>query len=167
MRFTALVVAMVFAACGTAKPGGMSGPTINNHVEAPAAPAVSPVVSSDILAREPVANRVQVKHILIGWGDLADNYSGHIDARAAGRSKHDAETAVAALVNRLKGGTDFDELMREYSEDTGSAESGAPIAVSPDAGLVIEFKQLGLRLAVGELGVCESQYGFHIMKRVE
>jgi hypothetical protein len=39
--------------------------------------------------------------------------------------------------------------------------------VTPDASLVIEFKQLGLRLQLGEVGVVESDYGFHIMKRVE
>jgi hypothetical protein len=39
--------------------------------------------------------------------------------------------------------------------------------VSPEAQLVIEFKQLGLRLRIGEVGVVQSEYGFHIMKRVE
>jgi parvulin-like peptidyl-prolyl isomerase len=32
---------------------------------------------------------------------------------------------------------------------------------------VIEFRQLGLRLKVGEIGVVESDFGFHIIKRVE
>jgi parvulin-like peptidyl-prolyl isomerase len=32
---------------------------------------------------------------------------------------------------------------------------------------VIEFKQLGLRLKVGEVGVVQSDYGFHIIKRTE
>jgi hypothetical protein len=39
--------------------------------------------------------------------------------------------------------------------------------VSPDASLVIEFKQLGLRLHMNEFGVVQSEFGFHIMKRVE
>jgi hypothetical protein len=39
--------------------------------------------------------------------------------------------------------------------------------VSPDASLVIEFKQLGLRLHMNEVGVVQSEFGFHIMKRVE
>jgi parvulin-like peptidyl-prolyl isomerase len=58
-------------------------------------------------------------------------------------------------------------LMKQHSEDPGSASSARAYAVSPDAQLVIEFKQLGLRLNVNEVGVVQSDFGFHIMKRVE
>jgi parvulin-like peptidyl-prolyl isomerase len=57
--------------------------------------------------------------------------------------------------------------MKEYSEDPGSAQHGNSYKVSPDAQLVIEFKQLGLRLKIGEVGVVQSDFGLHIMKRVE
>ena len=165
MRTIALL--FLVAACGTAKPGGMSGPTMNNSMNGEAAkPAVSPVVSQDILAREPISNKAVVKHILIAWKDLGnDQY--HVDPRAQGRSKHDAEEVVKSLLGQLHAGADFDQLMQASSEDIGSATTGEPFTVTPDAGLVIEFKQLGLRLNVGEIGVCESPYGFHIMKRVE
>jgi parvulin-like peptidyl-prolyl isomerase len=161
----ALLLTVILAACGASKPGAMSGPTMNNKM-APDAPQVSHVVSQDILAREPIANRAMVKHILIAWKDLdSDDY--HVDPRAKERSKADAEKVVDSLVGQLRAGADFDELMKANSEDAGSAASGQPFAVSPDAQLVIEFKTLGLRLNVGEYGVCESQFGFHIIKRVE
>lgn len=157
MKRFALLVAL--AACG---PGSKGGPTMNNHMNAPeTAPQSSSVVSTDILAREPIANNAEVKHILIGWKDS----EGH-DPRSATRTKADAEAQVKSLVDQLKAGADFDQLMQQYSEDPGSAKSGIPYKVSPDASLVIEFKQLGLRLKVGEVGVVQSDYGFHIMKRV-
>ena len=160
-------VLLALAACGSHKPGGMSGPSMNNKMSGPAlAPAVSPVVSSDILAREPVANRAQVKHILIGWKDLADAYGGNIDPRAEARDKAAAEAQVSTLMGQLKAGGNFDMLKREHSEDRGSAQSDTPIDVAPDAGLVIEFRQLALRLNPGEWGVCQTDYGFHIIKRV-
>jgi PPIC-type PPIASE domain len=164
---TAVLVAVALAAaCGTHQPGGMEGPSMNNRIGPPSPPATSRVVSRDILAREPVSNRTLVKHILIGWKDLGtDDY--HVDARAERRSKHDAEDQVEALLAQLRAGGDFDQLMKQYSEDGGSAQSGQAYPVTPSAQLVIEFKQLGLRLDVGEIGVCESQFGFHIMKRVE
>jgi hypothetical protein len=130
------------------------------------APAVSPVVSSDILAREPIANTAQVKHILISWNDLADAFGGHLDPRAAKRTKADAEAEVRSLIKQLKEGADFDTLMKASSEDLGSASSGRPFTVTPDAQLVIEFRQLSLRLSVGEFGVIQSDFGFHIIKRV-
>ena len=125
-------------------------------------PQSSEVITADILGREPLANTAQVKHILIGWKETETH-----DPRAAKRTKKDAEDQVRALVTQLKGGADFDAVMKEWSEDPGSAGNGRAYAVSPDAQLVIEFKQLGLRLKVGEVGVVQSDYGFHIMKRVE
>jgi hypothetical protein len=158
--------AAAFAALLTASCAG-------HHAPAPApapvetAPAETTVVSTDILAREPNSNRSQVKHILIGWRDKAEAYGGGIDPRAQARSRADAEGVVRDIVGQLKAGADFDTLMREHSEDSGSAASGRPFTVTPDAQLVIEFRQLGLRLQPDEVGVVESDFGFHIIKRVE
>ena len=153
------------ALAGPGCSGSPGGPTISSKMSEQ--PAVSSVVSTDILAREPVANTAQVKHILIGWKDLADAYQGRVDPRAAKRTKADAETEVRGLVKRLEGGADFDEVMKESSEDTSSAASARVFTVSPDAQLVIEFRQLSTRLKVGEIGVVQSDYGFHIIKRLE
>jgi hypothetical protein len=169
LRFTSLALVLGFglapAACGTAKPGGPGGPTMNNKVGGNDIEYRSPVVSWDILEREPVANTAQVRHILIGWKDLAEAYGGRVDPRAAERTRKDAEAEVQKLVGELKAGADFIALMRANSEDGGSAQSDMPMAVSPDAQLVIEFRQLSLRLNPGEIGVCQSDYGFHIIRR--
>lgn len=62
-----IAVLLALAACG---PGSKGGPTMGNHLNAPEpTPVKSPVVSADILAREPVTNSAEVKHILIGWKD--------------------------------------------------------------------------------------------------
>ncbi|NVB80723.1 MAG: hypothetical protein HOV81_20170 [Kofleriaceae bacterium] len=152
---------LAVAACG---PGSRGGPSMNNRMNAPEPVAQgSDVVSSDILAREPVANTAQIQHILIGWKDLD---AAH-DERAQKRTKAEAEALVKSLMTQIKAGADFAMLMKQHSEDPGSASSGRAYTVSPDAQLVIEFKQLGLRLNVGEVGVVQSDFGFHIMKRTE
>ncbi|MBP9084593.1 MAG: peptidylprolyl isomerase [Kofleriaceae bacterium] len=135
-------------------------------VEDPAT-AGSPVISKDILAREPVANTASIKHILLGWRELGDRPGGRVHERAAQRSKKETEAEVTALLEKLKAGADFDSVMKASSEDEGSASIGKLFEVTPDAQLVIEFRQLGLRLNVGEIGVCESDFGFHIMKRYQ
>jgi peptidyl-prolyl cis-trans isomerase D len=163
----ALLAALILTACGTAKPGGMSGPSMKSRLSEPAPGTRSEVVSWDILDREPLANTAEVKHILIGWKDLAEAYGGRINPRAAARTKADAEVEVKALLAQLAGGADFDTVMREHSEDEGSAATNRPYTVTPDAQLVIEFRQLGLRLKTGELGVIQSDYGFHIIKRLK
>ena len=131
------------------------------------APQSSSVISADILAREPIANVASVKHILISWADLADAFGGRQDKRAAERKMPDAEAQVKSLLGQLKGGGDFDVLMKANSEDVGSATTGQAFKVTPDAQLVIEFRQLSLRLNPGEIGVCQSDFGFHIIKRIE
>lgn len=145
--------------------GAPGGPTMNNKVNLEPAAATSGVVSTDILAREPVSNTANVKHILIGWKDLADAYQGHVDPRAEKRTKQDAEQEVRSLLSQLQSGADFDALAKSTSEDPSSA-SGHVFTVTPSAQLVIEFRQLALRLKLGEVGVCQSDYGFHIMKRI-
>ncbi len=165
LSFAALAALATTGGCGSASPKPEPAVSHDPLVAAPADPAVSPVVSADILAREPLSNTASVKHILISWNDLADAFGGRIDPRAAKRTKADAEALVRTLVKQLQDGADFDTVMKASSEDTGSAISGHEFTVTPDAQLVIEFRQLALRLHTGEIGVCQSEYGFHIIKR--
>lgn len=157
----AFLALMLIASCSGAK----GGPSMNNSMSGAPEPVAqsSDVISGDILAREPVANSAMVKHILIGYNDGGEAR----DPRAQKRTKKEAEDLIRTLMTQIKGGADFDALMKQYSEDPGSAGSGRAYAVTPDAQLVIEFKQLGTRLKVGEVGVVQSDFGFHIMKRTE
>jgi hypothetical protein len=167
MKRIAIALVVASAATPACGPGSKGGPTISSKLNNEPPLVSSPVVSQEILAREPVANTAQVKHILIGWKDLAEQYQGRLDPRAAKRDKAAAEAEVKAIVEQLRGGADFDALMKERSEDLGSASTARPYTVRPDAQLVIEFRQLSLRLKVSEIGVCESDFGFHIVKRIE
>ncbi len=159
-----LAIVLLLAACG---PGAKGGPSMNNKIGAAAYEApTSSVVSADILAREPISNTASVKHILISWEDLGEAFNGRQDPRASKRSMKEAEAEVKSLLGQLQGGGDFDVIMKAHSEDLGSAQTGRAFTVTPDAQLVIEFRMLSLRLNVGEIGVCQSDYGFHIIKRL-
>ena len=70
-------------------------------------------------------------------------------------------------VAKLKKGEKIEPLMKSLSEDPGSAATGEGYDVTPDAGLVEPFKQLSLRLKVGEVGVVKTQFGIHIIQRTE
>ena len=157
------LLALMLVACS----GSPGGPTMNSSMNGgpEQTPQSSSVVSADILSREAVTNTAQIKHILIGWKDSGGE--GQRDPRAAKRSKKDAEDQVRALMTQIKAGADFDALMKQWSEDPGSASSGRSYEVTPGAQLVIEFKNLGLKLKVDEVGVVESDFGFHVMKRVQ
>jgi len=75
-------------------------------------PQSSPVITADILSREPLANAAQVKHILIGWNDGEKEQK---DPRAQKRTKKDAEDQVRSLMTQIKAGADFDALIKQWS----------------------------------------------------
>lgn len=157
-----VVLGLAVTGCG---PTGMSGPTMNNRVNAGQL-ATETVESTEILRREPRTNRAMVRHILVSWKEKVEGKGGS-DPRPLKRSKRDAERLIRDLEAKVKAGDSFVELMQTYSEDPGSASNGYSFEVTPSAQLVIEFRQLGLRLDVGEVGVVESDYGLHLCMRVE
>jgi parvulin-like peptidyl-prolyl isomerase len=103
-----------------------------------------------------------VKHVLLGWTEVHAD-----DPRGKSRDRKALEKLVQDTVARLNKGEPIEPIMAELSEDPGSATSGIPYEVTPEAGLVAPFKDLSLRLKVGEVGVVKTEFGIHIIKRVE
>jgi hypothetical protein len=122
------------------------------------------VESTDIMSREPVTQAAQVRHILIGWADIAGPRS---DRRAYDRTREEADRLALDLLRRVRNGENMEAMMSEYSEDPGSAQTGEPYPVRPQSDFVPEFEALALRLNVGEAGICKTQFGYHIMKRIQ
>jgi len=125
-------------------------------------PSVDPLTSTAILKRAPETAHAMVKHVLLGWTEVHAD-----DSRGKSRDRATLEKLVEATVARLKNGDPIEPIMAELSEDPGSAGSGMPYEVTPEAGLVQPFKDLSLRLKVGEVGVVKTEFGIHIIKRVE
>ena len=158
------VICFALVGCGSHSEGGMSGPTISSRV---GKQDVSGLQSSDIMDRSRQTKRSKVRHVLIGWRDLEGAYGGRMDARAKKRSRRDAERATRAVFKRATSGTRFLNLMATYSEDRGSNMNGQAYVVTPGAKFAKPFVRMGLRLKVGEVGIVQTQFGWHIMKRLE
>jgi parvulin-like peptidyl-prolyl isomerase len=126
-------------------------------------PPPDPLESADILKRTETAPKVKVKHILLGWNDV----HGEQDPVGAKRTRADVEKIVKDTVGKLKGGAKIEPLMKTLSADPGSAKDGTGYDVAPDSQFVTPFKNLALRLKPNEVGVVKSEYGLHIMQRVE
>lgn len=154
-----LVLFTLMLGCGPGAPAPLKHGTLENAAAA-SRPASE---SSDIMNREAQSNFTKVKHILISW----DKGDGKAHPNAVGRSEKEAEEKAVMLLGRVNAGEDMDSLMSEFSEDPGSAQSGISYDVTPDAGLVFEFKRMGLRLHLDESGLVLSDFGWHIIKRVE
>ena len=133
------------------------------HVMVRATPSPpDPLQSADILARAGTAGPNEVRHILIGWHGL----ERVTDPRAAARTKADADTLAAELLGKARAGADMVALMNQFSEDPGSKDDGKAYTVASDTPMVEPFKQLSLRLNIGEAGLVKTGFGWHIIKRV-
>ncbi len=173
-----LGASLVLTACHTTKPTAPHpGPTAVETPEArpedapvdagfPAPVAEQDLDSKDILARTATTPEVHVKHVLIGWRDLAGGGAGDLDPRAAGRTNAEAAAIAQNVLAKLRANPELiDSLIREHSEDPGSLH-GEPYKVRADSGMVSEFIQLALRLNLNESGIVRSMFGYHVMERV-
>jgi parvulin-like peptidyl-prolyl isomerase len=121
------------------------------------------LISTAILDRKTPAAKVKVKHILLGWTDANIG-----DPRGQKRTRAELEKLVKETLAKLAKGDKVETLMKELSEHKDSAESGKEFDIaSTTQGLPPTFKNLSLRLNVKESGVVKSQFGIHIIQRVE
>jgi parvulin-like peptidyl-prolyl isomerase len=125
-------------------------------------PPPDPIESADVLKRTETATKTRVKHILLNW---KDNNGGGDNEKAKKRTRAELETLVRATIAKLNKGEKIEGLMKDLSEDPGSAASGNSYEVTPDAGLVEPFKNLSLRLKAKEVGAVKTDFGIHIIQR--
>ncbi len=96
-------------------------------------------------------NYVRVKHILIKTVDLDD------EQKAEARSRADN------VLERAKNGENFEDLVKEYSEDGMDPDTGYYFTTGQ---MVQEFEDKSFDLAEGEISdIVESKYGYHIIKK--
>jgi len=109
---------------------------------------------------------VAVSHILVSYKDVEG-----VDA-AITRTEDEAKTRAEEALAKVKGGGDFAELAKEYSDDPGSREKGGVLdePVSADGEKYVkEFENAAVSLTkTGEISeIVKSPFGFHIIKADE
>ena len=104
-------------------------------------------------------NYLRAKHILL-MTQNQETGEAYDDAK-----KEEIKKQAEELLNRAKGGEDFDEMVKEYSQDPGSKSN--PDGYYFTAGeMVSEFENCTRELEMGGFGLCESTYGYHIIQRL-
>ncbi|MCB9933973.1 MAG: DUF4340 domain-containing protein [Planctomycetes bacterium] len=102
----------------------------------------------------------KVRHILVSWKGKAPG----VGLKDAERSETQARELADSILKRAQGGEDFIELQKQFNED---GDATAVYDVGPTEQLVKPFLRLSSQLKVGEVGVVESQFGLHVIKRIE
>jgi parvulin-like peptidyl-prolyl isomerase len=97
-----------------------------------------------------------VRHILIMTQGKSD------------QEKAAARTKIEDILAKAKAGADFAELAKQYTEDTGSKDSGGLYSDFPRGRMVKPFEDAAFSVPVGEIsGVVETTYGYHILKVID
>ncbi|HZE95759.1 MAG TPA: peptidylprolyl isomerase [Planctomycetota bacterium] len=114
---------------------------------------------------------ITLKHVLIAFAGAKDS--------SQTRTRAEAEKLAFDVVNRAKGGEDFDKMMKDYSNDPGDGTYTLVNAGIQEAQgesrrdqMVPAFGNVGFRIGVGEVGLADydpksSPYGLHVIKRVK
>jgi len=121
---------------------------------------------------EVLPTHVQVQHILIG-------FSGSVPGKNISRTKDEAKTLAYQILERARKGENFDELVRQYTDDSPPGIYGmSGIGVAPQSGefprdrMVPAFGNVGFSISPGNIGIADydpqaSPFGWHIIKRVK
>ena len=118
--------------------------------------------------------RLEVQHILI-------SFVGKIPKPELTRSQEEAEELANELLERIRNGEDFDNLVQTYTDDQypgiyRMANLNVPVDEAnqeyPRDGMVKGFGDVSFNLKTGEVGMCgfdseTSPYGWHIVKRLK
>lgn len=92
----------------------------------------------------------------------------HIIVRSAAsdpeEKREQARAKIAEALQKVKAGTDFDQVAKDFSEDASAAQGGSLGTVqrgqTPPA-----FEQAAFSLPIGEVsGIVETPFGFHLLK---
>jgi len=72
------------------------------------------------------------------------------------------------ILAKARGGEDFGELAKQYSEDPGSKDKGGLYENFERGTMVKPFEDAAFNLSIGSISdVVETQYGYHILKIID
>ena len=100
---------------------------------------------------------------------LTETHAQHILLQAnAIRDEDQTRLQARELFDRIKGGADFAELARKFSDDPGSKASGGDLGWTPEGAFAPEFQKEVDALKPGDMSTpFHSPFGWHIARVLE
>ncbi|MFF2446265.1 peptidylprolyl isomerase [Neobacillus sp. NPDC058068] len=108
-----------------------------------------------------------LKDVKVTDEELKEYYDTYPDIKARHILVKDEATANE-VKKKLDGGAKFDEVAKEYSTDTGSAQNGGDLGWFGPKAMVPEFEKAAYALKVNEISApVKSEHGYHIIQVTE
>ena len=94
--------------------------------------------------------------------------ASHILLKTEGKDDAAVKAKAEDVLKQARGGADFAELAKKYSEDEGSAKNGGDLDYFGRGRMVPEFDQTVFAMQPGQISdLVKTQYGYHIIKLVD
>ena len=113
---------------------------------------------------ENVYGDISCKHILITpavTDDMSDEDKTKADKEALQKAKD--------IINKLKNGESFDDLAKEYSDDTSNKDKGGDLGYFNTGDMLEEFEKAAFALKKGKYTTTpvKTKYGYHIILKTD
>ena len=154
-----VLLASLTAGCGSlaTSPSWVGGGMAVTAPERIAAEEARETRERRILASQP--SQIGAKHLLIMHDDSTSKPPGLQRTRAQALAR-----AKEALL-KIRGGTPFDEVVKQYTDEPGGVERAGDLGVFDRGTMVKPFADAAFALKIGEVSeVVETKYGFHIIR---
>jgi len=152
-------VPLVILLAGCDSSSSSSAPVAEAAAPTPVAtPSATPTATAP--ADEPPPTAIAAQHILVA-------YKGAKGApKSITRSKVEARKRAEDVLARVRGGDDFTQLVKTYTDDAGSADRLGSVGKFTREKMDKSFSDAAFALKVDEVSaVVETPFGFHLIKR--
>ncbi|HTQ41293.1 MAG TPA: peptidylprolyl isomerase [Polyangiaceae bacterium] len=162
----AVVGLVLVSACD--KGPSSAGPASSVPTEPSSAPSTAtsaPAVVASATASAapaPPPDAIIAQHVLVAYRGAKRAPKG------VTRSKADAKARAAEALAKIRAGTPFEDVVKEYSDDTGSVDRMGSLGKFTRDAMDPAFAAAAFALAVGQVSdPVETPFGFHIIKRTQ
>jgi peptidyl-prolyl cis-trans isomerase NIMA-interacting 1 len=156
------LTALLAAACGTlaTSPAWVGGGLEDVAPTRAAEEEAKADHERELIARQP--KEVGARHILIMHSRSKSK------PESVTRTREEARARADEALLKIRGGATFEETVKQYSDEPGSAERSGDLGLFERGQMVKTFADAAFALKVGEVSeVVETPFGFHIIKRTE
>jgi peptidyl-prolyl cis-trans isomerase D len=95
-------------------------------------------------------------------------HARHILLSSSTRSVEDSKKLADSLVSVIKNGTSrFEDVVKNYSEDQGSAQIGGDLGWFTEGRMVVPFNNACFTSKKGDIKIAETTFGIHIIEILE
>ena len=118
----------------------------------------------NMLLSELASSEVEVtEEALAQWFEQNQDYYDTPEMVEVSHILVDSEEEAKEILASLKAGEDFEALAKEKSQDPGSAVAGGYLGNIEKGITVPEFEETAFSLPIGEFGLAQSMFGWHIV----